>query len=422
MSIERADELMLKDKLYMRRAIELAKKGEGWCHPNPKVGAVIVKDGKIIGEGYHAKYGQLHAERNAIGSLRESAEGATMYVTMEPCCHYGKTPPCTEAIIENGISTVVIGSNDPNPKVAGKGVETLKAAGIEVVEEFLLEECDSLNPIFFHYITEKTPFVRMKYAMTSDGKIATKTGASRWITGAESIHKVHEMRHECMSVMVGVDTVIADDSMLNARIQDGNDPIRIVCDSKLRIPMDRQLIRTAIEYDNETIIVCAMASLATGELRFSEKAPFFLDENDYIHVNKGAAKKDVGADFVKKATKLNEQGVRILNFPGHDGRVDLVELMRFLGANNVDSVLLEGGGNLNESALRAGIVNEIKFFIAPRVFGGSAKSPVEGFGVDHPNEAYKFSFDDVERVGSDLMITCKRIDNLVVFPLENEDE
>ena len=415
MPLERADELMLQDKEYMSRAIELAKKGEGWVNPNPKVGAVIVKGGQIIGEGYHVKCGQMHAERCAISSLRESAEGATMYVTMEPCCHYGKTPPCTEAIIENEISRVVIGSRDPNPKVAGKGVQTLRDAGIEVVEDFMADECDALNTIFFHYITTRIPYVRLKYAMTADGKIATKTGASRWVTGPEAIHKVHEMRHECMSVMVGVDTVIADDPMLNCRIGDGRNPVRIVCDSKLRIPSECQLVRTADEYDSETVVVCAVPGMPIGEVRFSEKAPFYMDYENANPLAKALGKKFGGGDFTKKAIKLNEKGVRLFNFPGHDGKVDLPLLMEYLGKLDIDSLLLEGGGNLNESALRAGIINEIRIFIAPKVFGGRAKSPIEGIGVDHPNMAYKFSFDDVERIGSDLMITCKRIDNLGTY-------
>ncbi len=191
----------MTDRDFMMRAIKLAKKGEGWTNPNPMVGAVIVKNGKIIGEGYHEKCGQLHAERNAIASLTESAEGATIYVTLEPCCHYGKTPPCTEAILEQKIARVVIGSRDPNPKVAGKGAEILRRAGLQVQEDFMREECDELNPIFFHYITNKTPYVVMKYAMTADGKIATKTGASKWITGEEARNEVQLMRHKYMGIM-----------------------------------------------------------------------------------------------------------------------------------------------------------------------------------------------------------------------------
>ena len=234
----------MTDQEYMLRAIQLAKKGEGWTNPNPMVGAVIVKDGKIIGEGYHKKYGELHAERNAIASLTESAEGAVIYVTLEPCCHHGKTPPCTEAIIEQKIRKVVIGSRDPNPKVAGKGVQMLREAGVTVVEDFMREECDQLNPVFFHYITTKTPYVVMKYAMTLDGKIATKTGASKWITGESARKEVQHMRHQYMGIMAGIGTVLADDPMLNVRVEGWKSPVRIVCDSKLRIPDDRGLCRT----------------------------------------------------------------------------------------------------------------------------------------------------------------------------------
>ena len=181
----------MTDRDYMLRAIELAKGGLGWTSPNPLVGAVIVKDGRIIGEGYHERCGKLHAERNAIASLTESAEGATLYVTLEPCCHYGKTPPSTEAILEQKIARVVIGSRDPNPLVAGKGAAILRAAGVRVEEDFMREECDALNPVFFHYITKKTPYVVMKYAMTADGKIAARTGDSKWITGAGAAPPVY---------------------------------------------------------------------------------------------------------------------------------------------------------------------------------------------------------------------------------------
>ena len=245
----------MTDQEYMLRAIQLAKKGEGWTNPNPMVGAVIVKDGKIIGEGYHKKYGELHAERNAIASLTESAEGAVIYVTLEPCCHHGKTPPCTEAIIEQKIRKVVIGSRDPNPKVAGKGVQMLREAGVTVVEDFMREECDQLNPVFFHYITTKTPYVVMKYAMTLDGKIATKTGASKWISGEEARSLVHEMRHDYMAIMAGIGTVLADDPMLNVRLEGKKSPVRIICDSMLRIPLDSQICQTAGRY--RTIVAYA---------------------------------------------------------------------------------------------------------------------------------------------------------------------
>ena len=245
----------MTDEFYMRRAIELAKKGRGWTNPNPMVGAVIVKNGSIIGEGYHEKCGELHAERNAIASLTESAEGATLYVTLEPCCHYGKTPPCTEAILEQKIARVVIGSRDPNPKVSGKGAKILREAGVRVEEDFLREECDALNPVFFHYITTGLPYVAMKYAMTADGKIATKTGASKWISGEEARSLVHEMRHDYMAIMAGIGTVLADDPMLNVRLEGKKSPVRIICDSMLRIPLDNQICQTAGRY--RTIVAYA---------------------------------------------------------------------------------------------------------------------------------------------------------------------
>ena len=191
----------MTDQYYMNMAIELAKKGEGRTNPNPMVGAVIVKDERVIGQGYHAHYGELHAERKAFSALKESAVGATLYVTLEPCCHFGLTPPCTEIIIENQIARVVIGSRDPNPVVSGRGAMLLREAGIQVEEDFMRKECDKLNPVFFHYITEKTPYVVMKYAMTADGKIATRTGASKWITGEPARNEVHRMRGRYMGIM-----------------------------------------------------------------------------------------------------------------------------------------------------------------------------------------------------------------------------
>ena len=208
-------------KQYMYRALELAKKGTGAVNPNPLVGAVLVKDNRIIGEGYHEKYGQLHAERNAIADCYRRGEnpaGAELYVTLEPCCHYGKTPPCTEAIIENKIVKVYVGSNDPNPLVDGGGIAVLRAHGIEVETGILKQECDALNEIFFHYIRTKRPFVLMKYAMTMDGKIATVTGDSKWITGEAARRQVHEDRNRCAAIMAGVGTVIADNPMLNCRL------------------------------------------------------------------------------------------------------------------------------------------------------------------------------------------------------------
>lgn len=392
--MEKIKESLVQDEYYMRRAITLAKKGEGWCHPNPMVGAVIVKEGRIIGEGYHARRGELHAERNAIKSLTEPAAGATIYVTLEPCCHYGRTPPCTEAILEQGIARVVIGSRDPNPKVAGKGAAILRAAGLTVEEDFLREECDALNPVFFHYITKKTPYVVMKYAMTMDGKIAAKTGDSKWITGEAAREAVQGMRHACMGIMAGIGTVLADDPLLTCRIPGGRNPVRIICDSRLRIPLDSQIVKTADTVD--TILVAAMPELPRGE-------------------RIGPAAGNLGENVLaQKIRKLTGAGIRIWNLPEETGtaagepQADLAALMKYLGEEEIDSVLLEGGGTLNESALRAGIVHEIRAFIAPKIFGGHAKSPVEGCGVEHPGEALLWTLSDMECIGEDLVLTYRR--------------
>ena len=235
----------MNDKDYMRLALQLAKKGCGWTSPNPMVGAVVVKEGRIIGQGWHQRYGQAHAERNALASCTEDPQGATLYVTLEPCCHYGKQPPCVDAILDAGIHRVVVGSADPNPLVAGKGIAILRAHGIDVTENVLQEECDALNKVFFHYITTKRPFVSMKYAMTLDGKIATYTGASKWITGEIARNHVQRQRHRFRGIMVGVGTILADDPLLTCRIEGGRDPVRIICDTHLRTPLQSQVVMTA---------------------------------------------------------------------------------------------------------------------------------------------------------------------------------
>lgn len=385
------------DEKYMRRAIEIAKKGSGWANPNPLVGAVIVKNDKIIGEGAHLKYGSLHAERNAIISAKDyiekddkidSIEGSTIYVTLEPCCHYGKTPPCTEAIIDNKIKRVVIGSRDPNPKVSGKGVRILRKAGIEVRTDFLKEECDALNDIFFHYIKNKRPYVLMKYAMTADGKIATSTGKSKWITSALTREFVQEIRHKYMGIMVGIGTVLADDPLLNCRaknISNPRQPIRIICDSNLRIPIDSNIVKMASSY--ETILVIADKNLNMGEV----------------------VAEDTKLSTTEKGEKINlllDKGIKVLNiFDKNSTRIDLESLMKYLGEQGIDSILLEGGGILNESALESGIVNEIMSFISPKIFGGGGKTPVSGNGIDEPSDAIKLKIKDIKMIGEDIL-TC----------------
>lgn len=355
---------------YMERAIELAQKGRGFTNPNPMVGAVIIKNDRIIGEGYHERYGQLHAERNALAACTEAPKGSTIYVTLEPCCHYGKTPPCTEAIIEAGISKVVIGSRDPNPKVAGKGAAILRQAGIEVKEDFMRAQCDAFNAVFFHYITNKTPYVIMKYAMTADGKIATHSGASKWITGEKAREHVHMLRHACSGIMVGSGTVLVDDPLLTCRIEGGRSPIRIICDSQLKISLDSQLVQTA--RDVPVIIAAAHPPL-------------------------------------EKKKTLEEAGVQVLDIPDGKGRVDLNQLMERLGEMGIDSILMEGGAELNYSALDAGIIHKCCIYIGAKLFGGEqSKGPVGGTGVSIPQESFELGEPAVTMFGQDILLEYHR--------------
>lgn len=365
--LERSKEVhTMNDTTYMKQALELAKRGCGWVTPNPMVGAVIVKDGKVIAEGWHERYGELHAERNALKKCTESPQGATIYVTLEPCCHHGKQPPCVDAIIEAGISRVVVGSPDPNPLVAGKGIQILKAHGIEVTEHVLQEECDQLNAVFLHYIRTGLPYVVMKYAMTLDGKIATTTGASKWITGEEARNHVQQQRHKYTAIMVGVETVLADDPMLTCRIEGGRSPIRIICDTTLRTPLSANVVQTAKEVRTIFATCC---------------------EKQEQH------------------RKYQELGCEILVVGQCKGHVNLSELMQRLGEQQIDSILLEGGGTLNWSAMEQGIVQKVQAYVAPKLFGGFlAKSPVEGNGVLTPMDAMHITKSTITQLGEDFLI------------------
>lgn len=362
----------MAEEQFMKRAIELAKQGVGWTAPNPLVGAVVVKNGRVIGEGYHRKYGELHAERNALAACTEDPAGATLYVTLEPCCHYGKTPPCTEIIIEKKIAKVVIGSRDPNPKVAGKGARILREHGIEVVEDYMREACDALNPVFFHYITTKTPYVVLKFAMTLDGKIATRTGASKWITGEAARNHVHQLRGRYAGILAGIGTVLADDPMLNCRIDGAHQPLRIILDSHLRIPMGSRLVRSAKEYP--LLIVC----------------------------NESARDREEGTSRIQK---LEEAGAKVWTLPEKNGHPDLNVLMQRLGEEKIDSVLIEGGGTVNEAALKAHIVHHVYAYIAPKIFGGEdAKTPVEGSGIRLPQECANLRLAKITVLLNDMLL------------------
>ncbi len=356
----------MTDQEWMGRALALAVQGTGWVNPNPLVGAVIVRDDHLIGEGYHQRWGGPHAERNALAACKESPRGATLYVTLEPCCHQGKTPPCTEAIIQAGLAQVVVGSRDPNPLVAGKGVARLRAAGIQVAEDVLRTQCDALNPFFFHYIRHQRPYVALKYAMTADGKTATVTGASRWVTREAARQHVHELRHRYSGIMVGVDTALADDPQLTCRLPEGRNPVRILCDSQLRLPLTSRLVQTAAQIP--TIVATSRPSPG-------------------------------------RQSTLEQQGVTVITCPGADGRVDLAALLDQLGQRGIDSLLVEGGGCLSYSLLAQGLVQKVYAYIAPQIWGGrTAPTPVTGAGVSLPQEGYQLSSPRITLLEPDILL------------------
>lgn len=350
---------------YMLRAIELAKKGIGFVNPNPLVGAVIVKDGKIIGEGYHERYGEPHAERNALKNCLVSPIGADMFVTLEPCCHYGKNPPCTDAVIESGIKRVFVGSSDPNPLVAGKGVQLLRDSGIEVVEDFMKKECDDINDVFFHFITTGTPYVIMKTAVSADGKIAASNGDSKWITNELSRAHAHETRKRAAAILVGVNTVLADDPMLNCRAENPSNPVRIICDSTLRTPFNSRIVQTAC--DIPTFIATV-------------------------------------SDNAEKISLLKEKKVNIIRTNSKNNRVDLADLMQILAQKKIDSVLIEGASEINASALKAGIVNKLQLYIAPKIIGGDGKNAISSMNIDLVRNAVMLKNPKITQFGDDILL------------------
>ncbi|MBX7288218.1 bifunctional diaminohydroxyphosphoribosylaminopyrimidine deaminase/5-amino-6-(5-phosphoribosylamino)uracil reductase RibD [Clostridium chauvoei] len=360
------------DEAFMRRALELAKKGEGSVNSNPLVGAVIVKSGKVIGEGYHREFGKEHAEINAIKNAKDNLNGADLYVTLEPCCHYGKTPPCVETIKKYGFRRVIIGTLDLNPIVRGKGIKILKEAGIEVVVGILEEDCRILNEIFNHYIMKKKPFVALKWAMTMDGKIATCDYKSKWITNEKSRAFVHNLRNKYKGIMVGINTILKDNPDLRCRNEDfkNKDHFRIILDSNLRIPLESKV----------------------------------LENQDYsktiIFTTKGANKTN--------KVLLENKGIEVIEVKEKEGKINLKEVMQILGNKNIDSILVEGGGTLNFSLLKEGLANKIYEFISPKIFGGKeALTPVEGGGVGQVEEAYKPEIEELLRFDNDILLVGK---------------
>ena len=354
---------------YMRRALRVARKAIGTSSPNPPVGAVVVKDGQIIGEGFTLPPGMGHAEAVALARAGERAHGAVLYCTLEPCAHYGRVPPCSEAIIRVGIAEVRMAMLDPNPLVNGKGKAELEAAGVTCVVGEREEEARCLNEAYVKHITTGMPFVTAKFAMSLDGKIATRTGHSRWITGERARRHAHALRRSHDVIMVGINTVLADDPALTAR--DGRDrpykrqPLRVVVDAKGRTPTTAQMLRQP----GHTIIATS---------------------------RRGA----------KALASLAEAGVEVLAFPERDGRVDLRMLLKVLGDRGVISVLVEGGGKLLGSLFDLGLVDKVAAFIAPTIIGGrEAPSPVAGTGVGSMGEALRLSDAHTRRLGRDILIT-----------------
>lgn len=358
----------MDDIKFMRRALELAQMAEGSTSPNPMVGAVIVDgDGNIAGEGYHHKAGQPHAEINALAAAGDKAEGATVYVTLEPCSHYGRTGPCCEALIKAGVKRVVSAVTDPNPLVAGRGLNRLREAGIEVTEHVCEDEAKKLNEKFFFWITHKRPFVSLKYAMTLDGRLAAAGGDSKWITGTEARTYAHYLRKTHDAVMVGKNTVLQDDCELTTRMVVGKNPIRIVLDSNAVIPLNAKMLNS----EAKTIVAV------------SEAAP---------------------QDKLDELQKLTN--VEVLKLPQRNGHLDLQALLEKLAAMEITSVLVEGGSEVHGAFIDAGLAERVYAFIAPKIIGGKdAIGPVGGIGGTDMGKALKLHGVEYKQLGTDFLIT-----------------
>jgi len=356
------------DETLMLRALAQAERGRGLTSPNPMVGALVVKDGVIIGEGYHAKAGAPHAERVALIAAGGAARGAALYVTLEPCVHQGRTPPCVPALLEAGLRRIVVAVLDPTPRVNGAGVAALSQAGVEVSVGCLEPEARRLNRPFFTWVTERRPFVTLKVAMSLDGKIAGWNRSSRWITGEEARREAHRLRSESDAVVVGIATVLQDDPELTVRLDVPwqREPLRVVVDSQARTPLSARVL--AARSPGRTLIAV------------TESAP-----------------RD-------QARALEDRGATVLRLPSRDGRVDLTALMAELARREVTALLLEGGGELNAGFLEAGLVDRVAVFVAPMLLGGqSAPTPVGGPGRGL-KEAFRLVGMSVRPVGADLLI------------------
>lgn len=335
------------DVQYMQQALELARAGEGWVSPNPLVGCVIVNAGEVVGRGYHQRFGGPHAEVYALQEAGSRARGAVLYVNLEPCSHTGKTPPCADAVIGAGVRRVVAALPDPNPLVAGRGLARLEAAGIAVTVGVCAAEATKLNEAFLKYIRTRRPFVTLKSAITLDGKIATRTGASQWITGELARLEGHRLRHAADAILVGIGTVLRDDPQLTTRLPDrqGVNPLRVIVDSTLRLPLQAQVAQVAP--DRPTLVATTARSAAAPR------------------------------------EQLRARGVEVVCLPAYDdGSVDLEALLHYLGERGIASVLVEGGATLSAALLRRRLVDKILCFIAPKIIGGDGMSVVGACGVE----------------------------------------
>jgi diaminohydroxyphosphoribosylaminopyrimidine deaminase / 5-amino-6-(5-phosphoribosylamino)uracil reductase len=353
------------DRTYMEEALHLARRGAGATSPNPMVGAVVVSAGEVVGRGFHPRAGAPHAEIFALREAQERSRGSTLYVTLEPCVHWGRTPPCTDAIIEAGVRRVVAAMPDPDGRVSGRGLRRLAEAGVETCVGVAEQEARELNEAYITHRTVGRPLVTAKWAMTLDGRIATRSGDSRWISGEASRALAHEVRAASDAILVGIGTVLRDDPALTARTANGRNPARIVLDSRLRIPLGAR----ALARDGAAVIVAA-----TG--RADPEA--------------------------RKA--LEARGVEVLVADGPDGRVDLETLLRELGRRGIMSLLVEGGGTVHGAFLDAGLIDKVMIFVGPRIVGGPAPAPVGGAGVDALAQAWQLRRATVRQVEQDVVI------------------
>jgi diaminohydroxyphosphoribosylaminopyrimidine deaminase / 5-amino-6-(5-phosphoribosylamino)uracil reductase len=356
-----------KEESHLRMALRLARKAEGRTSPNPVVGAVLVRDGKIVGAGYHQFAGGDHAEIAALKRAGRKARGATLYITLEPCSHYGRTPPCTHALIDAGIKEVVAGTRDPNPLVAGRGVRQLRRAGINVRVGLLEAECRALIEPFSKYITRRLPFVTLKLAATLDGKIATVSGDARWISNVESRQWVHRLRNQVDAVLVGVETVRADDPQLTCRIPGGRNPWRVVLDSRLRIPISARVLRQ--RGPGKTIVA------ATGGVSAA------------------------------KASAIEALGAQVWRLPMRHHRVSWLLLLKKLASSGIVSVMIEGGASIAASALKEKIVDKIVFFYAPKILGGDGRVMVDALGIRRMRQSIPVKELQVRKSGGDLIVS-----------------